>query len=78
MLTSAPIEVGSYKLVVTVIEDANYNGVTTEIAFSIKEAQLDTLPVTGDSTQAGLWTMLVGLSTGLMMYFRKKNRKEEV
>ena len=33
---------------------------------------------TGDSTQAGLWTMLVGLSTGLMMYFRKKNRKEEV
>ena len=78
LLTSAPIEVGSYKLVVTVIEDANYNGVTTEIAFSIKEAQLDTLPVTGDSTQAGLWTMLVGLSTGLMMYFRKKNRKEEV
>ena len=33
---------------------------------------------TGDSTQVGLWTMLVGLSTGLMMYFRKKNRKEEV
>ena len=53
-LTSAPIEVGSYKLVVTVIEDTNYNGVTTEIAFSIKEAQQDTLPVTGDSTQVGL------------------------
>ena len=32
---------------------------------------------TGDNTQAGLWTMLVGLSTGLMMFFTKKNRKEE-
>ena len=33
---------------------------------------------TGDSTQMRLWTVLAGLSTGLMMYFRKKNRKEEV
>lgn len=33
---------------------------------------------TGDSTQVGLWTILAGLSTGLMMCFRKKNRKEEV
>ena len=33
---------------------------------------------TGDRTQVGLWTMLVGLSTGMMMYFRKKNSKEGV
>ena len=33
---------------------------------------------TGDGTQAGLWTMLVGLSTGMMVFFRRKNRKEEV
>ena len=33
---------------------------------------------TGDSTQIGLWTILAGLSTGMMMYFRRKNRKEEV
>ena len=33
---------------------------------------------TGDGTQVGLWTMLVGLSTGMMMFFRRKNRKEEV
>ncbi len=32
---------------------------------------------TGDGTQVGLWTMLVGLSTGLMIYFRRKNHKEE-
>ena len=32
---------------------------------------------TGDGTQVGLWTMLVGLSTGMMMFFRRKNRKEE-
>ena len=31
-----------------------------------------------DGTQVGLWTMLVGLSTGMMMFFRRKNRKEEV
>ena len=33
---------------------------------------------TGDRTQVGLWTMLVGLSTGIMMFFRGKNRKEGV
>ena len=33
---------------------------------------------TGDETQVGLWTILVGLSTGMMMFFRRKNRKEEV
>ena len=33
---------------------------------------------TGDGTQVGLWTMFVGLSTGMMMFFRRKNRKEEV
>ena len=31
---------------------------------------------TGDGTQVGLWTMLVGLSTGMMVFFRRKNRKE--
>ena len=33
---------------------------------------------TGDVTKVGLWTTLVGLSTGFMIFFRKKKDKEEV
>ena len=96
-LTEAPREVGSYKVVVTVAGDANYEAVTAEKEFSIlvtEESEVVPTPgedegtttisgqvtgvQTGDGTQVGLWTMLVGLSTGMMMYFRRKNRKEEV
>ena len=82
-LPEAPKEVGSYKVVVTVAGDENFEGVTVEKEFSISEqvtvapGQSVTGVQTGDSTQAGLWTILVGLSTGMMMYFRRKNRKEE-
>ena len=48
------------------------NGLMVEGTTTISGVQ------TGDSTQVGLWTMLIGLSTGVMMFFRKKNRKEEV
>ena len=82
-LATAPSAVGEYKVVVTVAEDENYTGLTVEQEFSILENNVvapapGTGVQTGDGTQAGLWTMLVGVSTGLMMYFRKKNRKEEV
>ena len=93
-LTEAPREVGSYKVVVTVAGDENFEAVTVEKEFSISgQATVapgegegtTTIPgqevtgvQTGDGTQVGLWTMLVGLSTGIMMFFRRKNRKEEV
>ncbi|MDE6195413.1 MAG: LPXTG cell wall anchor domain-containing protein, partial [Erysipelotrichaceae bacterium] len=32
---------------------------------------------TGDKTQVGLWSILAGLSTGMMMFFRRKRKKEE-
>ncbi|MDE6475501.1 MAG: MBG domain-containing protein, partial [Erysipelotrichaceae bacterium] len=35
-LAEAPVEVGSYKLVVSVAEDTNYHGATVEVEFSIK------------------------------------------
>ncbi|MDE6476087.1 MAG: MBG domain-containing protein, partial [Erysipelotrichaceae bacterium] len=35
-LAEAPVEVGSYKLVVSVTEDTNYHGATAEVEFSIK------------------------------------------
>ena len=95
-LGSAPSEVGSYKLVVTVGEDSNYSGVTTEVVFMIKEAQPNNSSEsnnkeewnesignqvsgiqTGDITKVGLWILLVGLSIGLMLFFIKKNRKED-
>ena len=104
-LGNAPSEVGSYRLVITVGEDSNYNEVTTEVSFMIKEAQPNNPPViedtnnesesnnkeewnestgnpvsgvqTGDITQAGFWTLLVGLSIGFMMLFIKKNRKKD-
>ena len=84
-LTEAPREVGNYKVVVIVAGDENYEGVTVEKEFSIlAEESVEFIPgqevtgvQTGDGTQVGLWTMLVGLSTGMMMFFRKKNRKEE-
>ncbi|MDE6475556.1 MAG: MBG domain-containing protein, partial [Erysipelotrichaceae bacterium] len=37
-LAEAPVEVGSYKLVVSVAEDTNYHGATAEVEFSIKVA----------------------------------------
>ena len=93
-LTEAPREVGSYKVVVTVAGDENFEAVTVEKEFSISgQATVapgegegtTTIPgqevtgvQTGDGTQVGLWTMLVGLSTGMMMFLRRKNRKEEV
>ena len=93
-LTEAPREVGSYKVVVTVAGDENFEAVTVEKEFSIsgqatvapgEDEGTTTIPgqevtgvQTGDGTQVGLWTMLVGLSTGIMMFFRRKNRKEEV
>ena len=104
-LGSAPSEVGSYRLVITVGEDSNYNGVTTEVVFMIKEAQSNNPPAiedtnnssesnnkeewnesignqvsgvqTGDITKVGLWTLLVGVSIGFMLFFIKKNRKED-
>ena len=85
-LTEAPREVGSYKVVVTVAGDENFEAVAVEKEFSILASEeTTTIPgqevtgvQTGDGTQVGLWTMLVGLSTGIMMFFRRKNRKEEV
>ena len=97
-LTEAPREVGSYKVVVTVAGDENFEAVAVEKEFSIlasEESEVvptpgegegtTTIPgqevtgvQTGDGTQVGLWTMLVGLSAGMMMFFRRKNRKEEV
>ena len=150
-LATAPIEVGNYKVVVTVAGDGNFVTTTVEKEFSILDKEVvptpgtggiiinpdgtvgpvvnpddkvesngpvitnpdgsitfpnggtiikpdgsvviiqpgailkpneesTTIPgvQTGDGTQVGLWTMLVGLSTGIMMFFRRKNRKEEV
>ncbi len=84
-LVEAPSEVGNYKLVITVGEDKNYQAVTTEIEFMIREAESTVIEgnqvngvQTGDGTQVGVWAILVGLSTGMMIYFRKKNGKEEV
>ncbi|MDE6195701.1 MAG: MBG domain-containing protein, partial [Erysipelotrichaceae bacterium] len=123
-LAEAPVEVGKYKLVVSVAEDINYSSATIEQEFSISEVvntpeEVPTPPnggtitnpdgstetiqpgevlrpnnpsdemtetpgegidgvQTGDKTQVGLWSILVGLSAGLMMIFRKKNRKEEL
>ena len=85
-LTEAPSEVGSYKVVVIVAGDENYEAATVEQEFSIlADESVEIIPgqevtgvQTGDGTQVGLWTILVGLSTGMMMFFRRKNRKEEV
>ena len=85
-LTEAPKEVGNYKLVVTVAGDENYEAATVEKEFSIlADESVEIIPgqevtgvQTGDGTQVGVWTILVGLSTGMMMFFRRKNRKEEV
>ena len=154
-LSTAPSEVGNYKVVVTVAGDGNFEAVTVEKEFSILSKEVVPTPglggvittpdgtvgpeinpgdkvesngpvitnpdgsitfpnggtitkpdgsvviiqpgatfkpnglmvegtttisgvQTGDSTQVGLWTMLIGLSTGVMMFFRRKNRKEEV
>ena len=95
-LTEAPREVGSYKVVVTVAGDGNFEAAIVEKEFSISgqatvvptpgtSEETTTIPgqevtgvQTGDGTQVGLWTMLVGLSTGMMIFFRRKNRKEEV
>ena len=85
-LTTAPSEVGNYKVVVTVAGDGNYEAVTVEKEFSIlADESVEIIPgqevtgvQTGDGTQVGVWTMLVGLSTGMMVFFRRKNRKEEV
>ncbi len=90
LLTEAPREVGSYKVVVTVAGDGNFEGVTLEREFSITEKveeELEVVPTleqnvtgvqTGDGTQVGLWTILVGLSTGMMIFFRRKNCNEEI
>ena len=93
-LGSAPSEVGNYRIVITLGEDRNHNGVITEAAFLIKEAQPNNPSAiedtknestgnqvsgiqTGDSTKAGLWIFLVGVSIGLMLFFIKKSRKED-
>ena len=99
-LTTAPSEVGNYKLVVTVEQDMNYQGATTEVEFHISEkviekpslpedsednqdvskptgSQIDSVQ-TGDGTQLGLWTLLAGISAGLMTFFTKKKYKDEI
>ena len=75
-LENAPIEVGSYKLVVSVAEDKNHNGITAEVEFEIKEALQENNVQTGDSTQVGLWAILVILSTGMMIFFIKNKYQQ--
>ena len=55
----------------TTPEDSGSEGANTSTGNQVEGVQ------TGDRTQVGLWTMLLGLATGIMLFFTKKKSKKE-
>ncbi|MDE6475392.1 MAG: MBG domain-containing protein [Erysipelotrichaceae bacterium] len=63
-LAEAPVEVGNYKLVVSVAEDINYYGAMAEVEFSIKAAQSESIPTPGEDSNVEPEDTIEGVQTG--------------
>jgi len=80
-LESAPIEVGTYKVVASVLEDDAYQGVETEKSFAISAQEMVVKPSTQNpytgtvqTTFPGIWmTLLLLTGMGRMAYQRRRH-----